>query len=458
MSKEEGEDHQEQDKTEKALLKAISEGDLQTVVNIVSTSESLNVNCTDENGMSPLQHAAYKGNLKMAKFFLERGADVNQNDHEHRYSALMFAALGGHTAVLSLLLEHGANIDAINSVGRNASQMAGFVGQHRSVAVINNFISRDTIEYYSKISGLEKTPRLSVRFISPVHALVRLVNVHPVRILYFFKSNLALFEEPKMIHTVLELLSEKLMRNNEPKEMLSLKVHYLNFIFWHVQKAFSQSTKSIINEADGSVCKETAETVLHTLAKSFLKLNNKGFPEGLERLLRQIVRSYPFQENAIFQQLVQTLSTVEIGDEPSALSILSQAIIGKGPDSETDACYTCGELSPDKRCSKCKVAMYCDVTCQRLHWNVHKLSCDQLLAQYKRDQLAEAEHQRHAEEIKAQEAQEAALKAEASKTSETVSETATDNQGDQDSKENTSPNEVNREVLDATEHTATEAH
>ena len=442
MSKE----SEEQLTAEKTLIKAISGGDFQEVVNIVSTSD-VNINCIDENGMSPLQHAAYKGNLKMAKFFLDRGANVNQNDHEHKYTALMFAALGGHTAVLNLLLEHGANIDAINSVGRNASQMAGFVGQQRSVAVINNFIPREAIEYFSKLNGVEKTPRLSVRFIHPVHAFVRLVNVNPVRILYFFNTNLALFEEPKMIHTVLELICEKLMRCSEPKEMLSLKVHYLNFIFWEVvQKAFSQSQKNVIHVADGSVCKKVAENILHTLAKSFLKLNAKGFPEGVERLLRQIVRSYPYQENAIFQQLVQTLSSVEIGDEPSALSILTQAVIGKGQDSETNICSTCGELKPDKRCSKCKMVMYCDATCQRLHWNSHKLSCDQLLAQYKREQLMEEELKKKQAEEKEAKAKEAEALSEEAEKKESAETTTLDDQGDQNSKENNEPNAQQAEV------------
>ena len=45
--------------------------------------------------MSPLQHACYKGNQKMADYLICHGADVNSDEHDHGYTALMFAALSG---------------------------------------------------------------------------------------------------------------------------------------------------------------------------------------------------------------------------------------------------------------------------------------------------------------------------------------------------------------------------
>ena len=52
--------------------------------------------CVFQHGMSPLQHAAYKGNKQMLDYLICHGADVNQNEHEHGYTALMFAALSGN--------------------------------------------------------------------------------------------------------------------------------------------------------------------------------------------------------------------------------------------------------------------------------------------------------------------------------------------------------------------------
>ena len=90
---------------ESRLIEAVQSNSLDKVVNILnvvddSESAPININCQDENGMSPLQHACFKGNLEIAKYLIERGANVNQNDHEHRYTCLMFAALGGHRTII----------------------------------------------------------------------------------------------------------------------------------------------------------------------------------------------------------------------------------------------------------------------------------------------------------------------------------------------------------------------
>src|SRR5581483_8881631 len=112
---------------EKELITKIGENNVVEVKLLLGESD-VRVNCCDENGMTLLQHAAYKGNYEICKLLLERGADVNSNTHVHGYSALMFAALGGqtHLNVVNLLLEAGADVSAVNSVGRNASQMAAF--------------------------------------------------------------------------------------------------------------------------------------------------------------------------------------------------------------------------------------------------------------------------------------------------------------------------------------------
>lgn len=70
---------------DQALVQAVVANSLEQVVS-AAASGTVNVNCVDEHGMSPLQHACYKGNAEIANFLLDRGADVNQNEHEHRYT------------------------------------------------------------------------------------------------------------------------------------------------------------------------------------------------------------------------------------------------------------------------------------------------------------------------------------------------------------------------------------
>jgi ankyrin repeat and MYND domain-containing protein 2 len=48
-----------------------------------------------QHGMTPLQHAVYKGHYDLSELLLNHGADVNTNAHEHGYTPLMFAALSG---------------------------------------------------------------------------------------------------------------------------------------------------------------------------------------------------------------------------------------------------------------------------------------------------------------------------------------------------------------------------
>lgn len=78
----------------------------------------------------------------------------------------------------------------------------------------------------------------------------------------------------------------------------------------------------------------------------------------------------------VFIEIVKTLSTVKIGDEPSALSLLSRGISGqKGFDEDVPSCPACSEPKPSKKCSQCKATLYCDQRCQRLHWPTHKKFC-----------------------------------------------------------------------------------
>lgn len=49
----------------------------------------------DESCTTPLQVAAYKGNLDLCKLLIAHGSDVNHHEHKHGYTALMFAALSG---------------------------------------------------------------------------------------------------------------------------------------------------------------------------------------------------------------------------------------------------------------------------------------------------------------------------------------------------------------------------
>lgn len=376
---------------EKKLFEKIQENSYDDVKRIL-TDEKIRINCLDSHGMTPLQHAAYRGNYELCKLMLDCGADVNSHYHESGYTSLMFAGLAGKLNVVSLLLEHGASTTATNSVGRTASQMAAFVGNHDVVSIINNFIPKEAIDYYTEARGLEKEPKLPPSLANSMHRLVIKTNIHPVRLAIFLQSNAQLLKEAKKVIRVLELLCEKEIKQNG-NELLSLKFHHLAFVIGACENYLA---KQSVKKSD-SVEDENKGPDLEPLIKQWIKLRKEdGFPVFLEQFLRQSIREYPYTECSLFQQLVRTLAPVEIGGEPSAISILSQAVTGQRGVEDSVACSTCGEPKAEKKCSACKTAQYCSRDCQKMHWFTHKVHCPELAIKYK-----ESEKKRH--EAEAQE-------------------------------------------------------
>nr|KAF6468905.1 ankyrin repeat and MYND domain containing 2 [Molossus molossus] len=351
---------------EKALLEVIGKGTIQEAGTLLA-SKNVRVNCLDENGMTPLMHAAYKGKLDMCKLLLRHGADVNCHQHEHGYTALMFAALSGNKDITWAMLEAGAETDVVNSVGRTAAQMAAFVGQHDCVTVINNFFPRERLNYYTKPQGLDTEPKLPPKLAGPLHKIITTTNLHPVKIVMLINENPLLAEEAALnkCYKVMDLICEKCMKQSDMNEVLAMKMHYISCIF----------QKCINFLKDG-------ENKLDTLIKSLLKGRpSDGFPIYQEKIIRESIRKFPYCEATLLQQL---------GSDPTAFSVLTQAITGQVGFVDVEFCTTCGEKGASKRCSVCKMVIYCDQSCQKTHWFAHKKICKNLKDIYEKQQLEAA--------------------------------------------------------------------
>ncbi|TRY96736.1 hypothetical protein DNTS_009603 [Danionella cerebrum] len=323
--------------TEKELLQVIAAGNVQEASRLLG-SKDVKVNCLDEYGMTPLMHAAYKGKADMCKLLLQHGADVNCNEHEHGNS--LFCT--GKTEITWMMLDAGAETDAVNSVGRTAAQMAAFVGQHDCVTVINNFFSRARLDYYTKAQGLEKEPKLPPKLAGHLHKIIMSTNLNPVK--------------------VLELICEKCIKQQDMNEVLAMKMHYLSCVL--------QKCASFLKDRQDN---------LDSLIKSLLKgRDGDGFPVFQEKFIRECIRKFPYCDATLLQQLVRSIAPVEIGSDPSALSVLTQAITGQVGFMDADFCTTCGEKGAEKRCSICKMVIYCGQACQKLHWFSHKKVCKSL--------------------------------------------------------------------------------
>nr|XP_046156250.1 ankyrin repeat and MYND domain-containing protein 2-like [Oncorhynchus gorbuscha] len=361
--------------TERELFVVIAAGNVQEASRLLGCKD-VRVNCLDENGMTPLMHAAYKGKADMCKLLLQHGADVNCNEHEHGYTALMFAGLSGKTDITWMMLDAGAETDVVNSVGRTASQMAAFVGQHDCVTVINNFFSRAKLEYYTKRQGLEKEPKLPPKLAGPLHKIIMSTNLNPVKMVLLVKENPVLAEAGALekCRRVMELICEKCVKQQDMNEVLAMKMHYISCVL--------QKCASFLKEHDDK---------LEGLIKSLLKgRDSDGFPLFQEKFIRECIRKFPYRDATLLQQLVRSIAPVEIGNDPTAISVLTQAITGQVGFMDAEFCTTCGVKGAEKRCSICKMVIYCAPACQKMHWFTHKKVCKQLQEQREKHEAESA--------------------------------------------------------------------
>ncbi|XP_030644344.1 ankyrin repeat and MYND domain-containing protein 2-like [Chanos chanos] len=351
---------------EKEMLQVVVSGNIQEALKLLSGGD-VRVNCLDECGMTPLMHAAYKGKADMCQLLLQHGADVNCNEHEYGYTALMFAGLSGNSEITRMMLDAGAETDLVNSVGRTAAQMAAFVGQHDCVTVINNFFSRSRLEYYTRPQGLEREPKLPPKLAGPLHKIIMTTNLNPVKMVMLVKENPLLVDVAALekCYRVMDLLCEQCVKQQDMNEVLAMKMHYISCVL--------QKCLAFLQERDDK---------LDALLKSLLKgRDGDGFPQYQEKFIRDCIRKFPYCEATLLQQLVRSIAPVEIGNDPTAFSVLTQALTGQMALMDAEFCATCGERGADKRCSLCKMVIYCGSACQRLHWFTHKRICKALQEQ-----------------------------------------------------------------------------
>ncbi|XP_031633079.1 ankyrin repeat and MYND domain-containing protein 2 [Contarinia nasturtii] len=359
---------------QKKIFEAIPTGDIGDLKTLLAQLQGT-TDFVDENGMTPLQHACYKGNTELVQTLLDQGADVNSSKHGANYTALHFAALSGNAEICLRLLQVGANPSAQNSVNRTPAQMAAFVGNHAVVACINNYIPKSEIEYFTKIRGQQTEPILPVILLDSIHKFIIQSNVHPVRIALNIQKFGTLSEHLKIVKKVLELLTEReVQKRNEINEIMAFKYHYLGYIVGEIIKCreYFQSRKE---SQDGTVTATDASKsdFVELFAKRVLKENKLGQLEYIESTVRECVREFPFRESTVFKQVLVQLTSK---DALPALDVIRGSINGqRGFVDDITYCSTCGEEKPDKKCSKCKQVQYCDRECQRLHWFAHKKVC-----------------------------------------------------------------------------------
>lgn len=90
----------------------------------LSVLVSFIVTCALTSGCASLSSAARDGDMNQVKVFLEKGANVNEDDGR----PIHFAAARGHTEIVGLLLDRGANIDSTQQIISEATRQKMFSG------------------------------------------------------------------------------------------------------------------------------------------------------------------------------------------------------------------------------------------------------------------------------------------------------------------------------------------
>lgn len=76
--------------------------------------QDADLNIVDNNGWTPLHHAAYIGDYESAVELISHGAKVNSYSNSMK-TPLHFAALNNHADVINLLVSKGAKIEGIST-------------------------------------------------------------------------------------------------------------------------------------------------------------------------------------------------------------------------------------------------------------------------------------------------------------------------------------------------------
>nr|CAB3221708.1 ankyrin repeat and MYND domain-containing protein 2 [Phallusia mammillata] len=343
------------------IFEEIDNGNLEHIKEIYE-KETIPKNVYNEDGMTALMQAAYKGQTEICRFLLVQGADVNATCHENNYTALMMACLSGKLETVQLLLDNDADSEKLNSVQKTAAQLASFVGQHECATAIKNFLSLNKLEPYIVCQGVND-PRLPEEAAGPLQKLVVLSNPHPVKIVLFIKDSPELCDVEvikKAENVLMDLCSKCVRSKNDYDEVLALKLFYYSSI---LKICYDFAKQNGVQKWDA-------------LAKKLLHSDGDGFQVTVENIIRKSLQQFPYIDMPLLQYFVKTIAPVKIGSDPTALSCLFSMFSGMHAASQRhNICETCATNASPLKCSRCKKVCYCSKQCQKLHWFIHKKHC-----------------------------------------------------------------------------------
>lgn len=104
------------------FLSACQTSDYDEIERILSTDNKKIINYANSDGLTALHQASIDGNIKMIKYLLEKGADINVTDNEG-WNCLHASASCGYVEIARYLVDQGINIAEVTCDGELASDV-----------------------------------------------------------------------------------------------------------------------------------------------------------------------------------------------------------------------------------------------------------------------------------------------------------------------------------------------
>ena len=118
------------------LIAAAKKGDLEAVKKqLAKKSVTVDMTTDELDAYTALGWAAYYGHKDVAVFLLEKGANIDKQNHSG-YTPLMAAAQTGHNKLVRFLLEKGANPNLATKNGDTALIYASMLGNAETVQAL----------------------------------------------------------------------------------------------------------------------------------------------------------------------------------------------------------------------------------------------------------------------------------------------------------------------------------
>jgi ankyrin repeat protein len=126
------------DPRDASLLKASSEGDVDTVKRVLATGAKLE--CRDYKvGNTPLIWAAFNGHVHVMKVLVDKGAHIEAISSDGHKTPLLIASYRGNQEAVMFLLRQGARIDHYNNRGDTSISLASYMNH---IQVIDSLLFR----------------------------------------------------------------------------------------------------------------------------------------------------------------------------------------------------------------------------------------------------------------------------------------------------------------------------